>query len=261
MAKVPYRVRIPGSRCRKAFDELTWEKLSGWRVTSKKEATAMKSGLGEPISTMYRSQGPVTLPNMKMDPEDFKDICNKSVPVYILSNVLNDPLLIRLVAIVLHNYIYRRWFRPYRSELSHSRFISHLREGTRHPSGYTECAADYQRDGSSSTWELHKHYVVDHHFYILQPLFGTLLITACCEEDKNKDSKSVGCLPIYLIRTGVEGGLSAPITFASIAEKIEKHLGDSGNAVKTTLETAIDFVMGLEAEKQPPLVFNQIPPS
>jgi len=47
----------------------------------------------------------------------------------------------------------------------------------------------------------------------------------------------------------VEDGLSAPITFESIIDKVDDYAGEDGNAVKTTLETAIDFVIGLEARE------------
>lgn len=79
--------------------------------------------------------------------------------------------------------------------------------------------------------------------------FCALLVVICGDDYKNEDSKTVGHLPVYLVRTGIEDGLSAPITFESIADKIENHLGDSRDVVKTTLETAVDFVMGLEARE------------
>ncbi|PNP40934.1 hypothetical protein TGAMA5MH_06800 [Trichoderma gamsii] len=50
-----------------------------------------------------------------------------------------------------------------------------------------------------------------------------------------------------MARTGVETGLSSPITFESIVDKIDEYIGE--NAVKTTLETAITFVMELEARE------------
>lgn len=54
-----------------------------------------------------------------MAPEDFRDTCNKSVPIYIpILPGRYAPLLI-----VLHNYIYRRWFQLYRSEIEHERFL------------------------------------------------------------------------------------------------------------------------------------------
>ncbi|KAM0252826.1 hypothetical protein ACHAQJ_007565 [Trichoderma viride] len=93
---------------------------------------------------------------LKMSVDDFYDTCNKSVLVYI-----SPTPKWSLLQIVLHNYIFRRWLRPYRS---------------------------------------------------------------------------------------VEEGLSAPITFEPIEAKINRHI-ESEYAVQVTLETAIDFVMNLEARE------------
>ncbi|KAI8946362.1 hypothetical protein F4801DRAFT_583518 [Xylaria longipes] len=57
-------------------------------------------------------------PLREMDLIDMRDTCNKSVPIYILAG--KSHLLLN---VVLHNYIYRRWFRPYRSEIEHERFF------------------------------------------------------------------------------------------------------------------------------------------
>lgn len=89
----------------------------------------------------------------------------------------------------------------------------------------------------------------DHRLRILQPLFQALLIIDCSENYRNEDSKTVGRLPVFLVRTGIEDGLSAPITFESIADKIDGHTGEARSATKTTLETAVDFVISLEARE------------
>ncbi|RFU78648.1 hypothetical protein TARUN_3618 [Trichoderma arundinaceum] len=55
-------------------------------------------------------------------------------------------------------------------------------------------------------------------------------------------------LPVLLIRTGVEDGLSEPISFEPIAHKIESFVNGSHGetAARMTLETAVDFVISLE---------------
>lgn len=57
-------------------------------------------------------------PLPEVNPIKKGDTCNKSVPIYIPAG--EHPLLLNLV---LHNYIYRRWFRPYRSEIEHERLL------------------------------------------------------------------------------------------------------------------------------------------
>ncbi|RFU79831.1 hypothetical protein TARUN_2426 [Trichoderma arundinaceum] len=83
---------------------------------------------------------------------------------------------------------------------------------------------------------------------ILQPLFQALIIVVSEDKYNNEDSKTVGRLPVHLVRTGVEEGLSAPITFEPIVAKIIKHI-EPGRIVQVTIETAIDFVMSLEARE------------
>ncbi|GAB1316349.1 hypothetical protein MFIFM68171_06559 [Madurella fahalii] len=208
----------------------------------------------------------------EMDVQHFKDTCNKTVPFYILANEQ-----CQLVFMVLHNYIYRRWLRPYRSEIEYERyickFISPLdldNHGSTPPSTsvinslislnnaictqvqalhhtYAERAAEYAKDPKSLGG---REFVNCHEFYVLQPLFRALLIVVCCDDYANENSNTVGRLPVFMVRTGVQDGLSAPITFESIADKIQgcPNHPDS-NVVKTSLETAVDFIMGLEARE------------
>ncbi|KAL6894731.1 hypothetical protein GGI43DRAFT_386325 [Trichoderma evansii] len=89
--------------------------------------------------------------------------------------------------------------------------------------------------------------VEGHQNYILQSLFQVLLIIIHPRDWNGEDSSLIGGLPVTIVRTGVENGLSSPITFESIVDKIYEYTGE--NAIKTTLETAIDFVMGLETRE------------
>jgi hypothetical protein len=58
----------------------------------------------------------------------------------------------------------------------------------------------------------------------------------------------IGQLSVLVIRTGVEEGLSAPISFDPIAHQISafSHGSHGETAVETALDTAVDFVMDLE---------------
>lgn len=59
-----------------------------------------------------------------------------------------------------------------------------------------------------------------------------------------------GRLPVHIVRTRVEDGLSAPITFDSIPEDQREGVvcenGVEISAIETTLETAVSFLMDLE---------------
>ncbi|KAF3060314.1 hypothetical protein CFAM422_011472 [Trichoderma lentiforme] len=195
------------------------------------------------------------------------DICNKSVPVYILPG--KRWLLLRAV---LHNYIYRRWFRSYRSEIDFMRFICKFVIPQDLPDdttvslstvdtiislnkaiiarfeaqriGKVEKRAASQNLCSSSSWSD----PVNLDPYILQPLFRALVIIVSDEKYNKEPSTALGDLPVCLARTGVEEELSAPILFEPLAAKVICHI-EPGRVIQVTLETAIDFVIGLEARE------------
>lgn len=203
----------------------------------------------------------------KMETHDVLDACNKSVPIYIPRHP-HESLLRQ----VLHNYIYRRWFRPYRSEIGCERFIckfiipDDLQDDETSPSQATvstlvslndnictqikkKCALFEKQHALGETVEATRCRYYGPEFSILQPLFEALLVLVCSCDYHDEDSKTVGRLPVILVRTGKEGGLSAPITFEPIADKIDGYIGEGRRATKTTLETAVDFITSLEARE------------
>ncbi|KAH8893872.1 hypothetical protein GQ53DRAFT_745307 [Thozetella sp. PMI_491] len=209
----------------------------------------------------------------EMSATDFVDTCNKSVPIY-----LTPSRNARLLRMVLHNYIYRRWFRPYRSEIERLRYLcktispidldvevvpSQQTISTLLALNQAICSEvearhhtyDKQLESSSdevplSAGNAFMDRVEDHKLHILQPLFRALVIITCSESYHNEDSKNIGKLPVLLVRTGIEDGLSAPITFESIQDQSGDYAGNkTKDIVNTTLEVAIDFVMGIEARE------------
>lgn len=208
--------------------------------------------------------------SLDMTDGDFFDTCNKSVPIYIL---LGPHWF--AVGRVLHNYIYRRWFRPYRSDIEASRFIckfitpsdmsnssppSKMTVNTLVSLNETICAQveahrrtfaerlEQQPEFTRAEWRASQ--IENNGLYQVQPLFRALLIIISCKDYRRETSADAGRIPVFLVRTGVEEGLSAPITFDGIEDRIDGNFVDeTGNTVLTTLETAIDFVMNLEARE------------
>ncbi|KAK4154115.1 hypothetical protein C8A00DRAFT_14749 [Chaetomidium leptoderma] len=87
-----------------------------------------------------------------------------------------------------------------------------------------------------------------HESHLLRPLFRALMAIVCCADYDGEDSTTAGRFPVCLVRTGVEDGLSAPISFhAEVVAHRMKYLSD--NVVETTLEAAVDFIMALEARE------------
>lgn len=85
--------------------------------------------------------------------------------------------------------------------------------------------------------------------FILQPLFKAIIISIRLETF-NKDTE-LSQLPVLLVLTGIEEGLSAPISFDPIAHKISSLVHSPGGkiAAQVTLETAVEFVMSLESRE------------
>ncbi|QPH03758.1 hypothetical protein C2857_000129 [Epichloe festucae Fl1] len=204
--------------------------------------------------------------SLTMEHHQLAGICNKTAPIYCLPGSFDDH-----VRLVIQNYMYRRWFRPYRSELGWGRFLCKfinpvgLDKENAAPSTstlksllclnqsicetVTAQRTQYKQQLASGVGPFDE-VVQDHEFYVLQPLFQAIMIVVSVAFYRKEDSSSVGRLPVYLVRTGLEDNLSAPITFDAISEKIISHLHGLGTGgVMVTLETAIDFVMDLEARE------------
>ncbi|KAL7892193.1 hypothetical protein HDV63DRAFT_415459 [Trichoderma sp. SZMC 28014] len=189
----------------------------------------------------------------------FTDLCNKTVPIYFHSGYSR-------LAFTLYNYLYPRWFKPFQSEIEHGRFLTKFiaprevkicsRPITTSLESFialhkTICKNVHKRRGeyaAAITSGVKDYSIVENHqSYVLQPLFEALILIIHPQDWKGENSSLIGRLPVTMARTGVESGLSSPITFEPIADKIDEYIGEV--AVKTSLETAITFVMELEARE------------
>ncbi|ROW02447.1 hypothetical protein VMCG_06104 [Cytospora schulzeri] len=166
----------------------------------------------------------------------------------------------------LHHYLYRKWLRPYRSEIEYGQFLARviltkptcLSEETcsqpmmdlvRALSSNVCARANIAQNTAKALEEPAWREVPDQQFYIRQPLFGAVAV-AIRAKHYTQEVTDVGSIPVLIVRTGVEEGLSAPITLDSISEdsRIAVLPGSDGeiSAVETSLEAAVDFLMDLE---------------
>ncbi|KAK4462339.1 hypothetical protein QBC42DRAFT_327019 [Cladorrhinum samala] len=287
---IPWKERYIRPFHGKPFSELSLEEKL-WLHRDNVESQHRMTIYRQAVDHTYRpSVGEITtgesggLPPISAD--EFRDTCNKSVPLYILP--LGRPRLPLLQ--VLHNYIYRAWFRPWRSEVEHERFICKFiypggveyQQGNPSPSTIDALAAlnsavcaevesrrryyaeqiaahsgledKHDVDSHIMRRPLSSNIVENHKFHVLQPLFRALLIVVSPGLYDNQRSHTAGTLPVFLVRTGVEDGLSGPISFDTITAD-KGRIADfefpdswprSGNVIKTDLEAAIDFVKALE---------------
>jgi hypothetical protein len=209
------------------------------------------------VSSAWRTyEPPVNQPLPTMSEFDIPDICNKSVPVYILKGHLR-------FAGTLYNYLYRRWFKPFQSEIEYGRFIAKFIAPTNaiqpimasmdsilalHKAICTNIHEQHEAWSAAIASGVDDYRISkNHQNYILQPLFQALILIVDPQDWNGEDSSLIGRLPVTIARTEMENGLSSPITFESIADKIDEYIGET--VIETTLETAITFVMELEARE------------
>ncbi|KAH8124204.1 hypothetical protein ACSS6W_006924 [Trichoderma asperelloides] len=256
-----------GIELRRPF-ELIGQEYFLWKIRSEREGIHRSQIYVAAVMLTY-SPSILTIENLpRMDVDDFHDTCNKSVSLYI-------PRYRRwsLLFTVLHNYIYRQWFRPYQSEIEHQRFLCKFiaprdlgNKGRPSQTSIQSIISLHEAicaevDARSRHYEdlrrrFNEPYAILTELparpalYVLQPLFKALLMIFCSKEYRGEDSTQVAKLPVYLVRTGVEKGLSAPISFLPIAAKIDVYLGAGQGTVRTSLETAIGFIMDLERRER-----------
>ncbi|UKZ84325.1 uncharacterized protein TrAFT101_000238 [Trichoderma asperellum] len=216
----------------------------------------------------------------EMTHKQANDCFNKATPIYIFSarRSFYTSLLLKL----LHNFLYTKWYRPYRNEVEYRRFLAktflpQLLPSDLQPGPLVDFAtkvhdtickrAQAAQDAvkrldpdnleepldsnlPANWWDcegLDKPGIIQSQKgFILQPLFQAVIISIRLEAF-NKDTE-LSQIPVLLIRTGVEEGLSAPVSFDPIAHKIKGFIHSSGGktAAQMTLETAVEFVISLE---------------
>ncbi|KAF4998699.1 hypothetical protein FGRMN_3025 [Fusarium graminum] len=188
-----------------------------------------------------------------------RDCCNKTVPVYILPSVLESSSLLPMA---LHNWLYRKWFKPFQSDLEFGQFIAKCfvpRHLPRNMSGAQLVETIHQLNDRICQQVIEDHHelaleplginmminknIKDRRFYVLQPLFQAMAI-ALRVDDFDIEELDMGKMPVLLTLTGVDSGLSEPLSLVSVKDKATSILSDT--AIEVSLEVAIDFVLDLE---------------
>ncbi|KAF5528772.1 hypothetical protein FPHYL_14350 [Fusarium phyllophilum] len=153
----------------------------------------------------------------------------------------------------VHNCLYRRWFQPYLSDVDHGEYTAMAMKPLDQPLTSNDYAA------VSHVLDIHS--MINHRldsveletppFYTTRPLFRAFFIAI---PGRNWGGcaalEHIASLKVLIVLTGETKGLSAPISFASIADKSEARTLNGLEAVETDLETAIDFVMDLEHREE-----------
>ncbi|RMJ04984.1 hypothetical protein CDV36_014346 [Fusarium kuroshium] len=177
---------------------------------------------------------------------------NKTVPIFLLKGPAGSQGHTGMFRPALHNYLYHRWFRPYRSDIEYGQFIAHIFYFQDQPAVLDEDSAVELvlsmhgticsgLDSTTPRTEPEKQ-----QWYMTRPLFRAIAIAIQGKDYNQCDSvHHITRVPVLIILTGQDDGLSAPVTFDSItdAEVITIH---GKIAARMSLETAIGFIMALE---------------
>lgn len=214
------------------------------------------------------------------------DFCNKTAPFYVMS-------VGTMILAHIFQWLYDRWLVPWRSDIEWGQFVAKIITVAYPDRTRTDVTESSEQIVNRiiklnslmcQQAETTRQEIIDeenprtdigHHkriprdrtpaevqraqeFFILQPLFRAISLFAsdpCGHFDTAivKGSKRISQLPVYIIRTGVTDGLSAPITLESIsmagqdvAADIIRESDGTVKAVRTSLEVAYNFLRCLE---------------
>ncbi|RSL49574.1 hypothetical protein CEP54_012372 [Fusarium duplospermum] len=156
-----------------------------------------------------------------------------------------------LLLMVLHNYLYRKWFRPYRSDIERGQFMAKVVLAIDQPDTKDEGSAVDLAMRMHSTTTTRLDSIRAPQFYTTRPLFRAMAIVIPGQSYYTCGLVSrIATMPVLIVLTGEHEGLSAPISFDSIADRAEAVTVGGKEAIRTNLETAVDFIMFLEKREE-----------
>lgn len=193
--------------------------------------------------------------------------CNRTAPVLLIQDSWHHYLTTDIFVQELLMYKYKRWFRPYESNIDKGQFLTKVCTLPKSPAPPTEACsqetADYikiwnanlcARIALAQSNELdYEEENVGEHLYHIRPLFRAVVV-AIRYSSFNVMVTDISTISVLVIRTGVEDGLSAPIDLEQVPESDRRAVVTDSqgrlSAVEVTLETAITFLMALEKREE-----------
>ncbi|KAK2484629.1 hypothetical protein H9L39_02609 [Fusarium oxysporum f. sp. albedinis] len=184
-----------------------------------------------------------------------EDCCNKCVPIYIIPD---QSRLNHFLCYALHHWLYHKWYRLYQSDIEYGQFVAkifipcppldnsttslvclinglnaRLCSQAVSIQQYVQTCPVGERFSPEQTFR-------DQRFYIMQPLFKAMTIIVLTD-DFDVRMVDIGKMPALLTLTGETYGLSQPLSFDSIKNKVDKIV--SKTTVQVHLHVAIDFAL------------------
>ncbi|KAF5667272.1 hypothetical protein FHETE_5975 [Fusarium heterosporum] len=194
-----------------------------------------------------------------MGDKHVRNCYDKTVPIYILPSVLEFSSLLPMA---LHSGLYRKWFKPFKSDLEFGQFIAKCFVPRHQPRKMS--AAQLVETIHLLNYRIRRQVIQEHQelaleplginltinnnikdlrFYALQPLSQAITVTLRVD-DFDIGELDMGKMPVLLTVTGVDSGLSEPLSLESVKDKATSILSDI--VIEVLLEVAIDFVLDLE---------------
>ncbi|OBS20322.1 hypothetical protein FPOA_06695 [Fusarium poae] len=175
------------------------------------------------------------------------DFFNKTVPIYMLRGDKQKRGLYSLLTVTLHNYLYRKWFRPYRTDIERGQFIAKVIDVEDQPESSDEATAVNVAMTMRSAIHARLLNLPPKQFYNIRTLFKALIVVIPAESYYICSSIcTVSIMTVLVFLTGENDGLSGPISFDSIDDKVERVFINGMHGVRTKLEVAVEFIMFLE---------------
>ncbi|KAJ4011821.1 hypothetical protein NW752_004221 [Fusarium irregulare] len=184
----------------------------------------------------------------KLQGEHALDFFNKTVPLYIMrGDRQKQGPWSGLLSAVLHNYLYMKWFRPYRTDIERRQFIAKIVNCKDEPVSNDDATAVDVAMAIRSTIQTRLLNLPPKQFYTISALFKALVIIIPSQSYSICSSiANISAMTVLVLLTGEDDGLSSTITFDSIEDHVERVTFRGMSGIRTKLEIAEDFIMSLE---------------
>ncbi|CAG7562579.1 unnamed protein product [Fusarium equiseti] len=175
------------------------------------------------------------------------NVFNKTMPIYIMQGDSQKRGWSWLLSAVPHNYLYRKWFRPYRTDIEWGQFIAKLVDCRDQPNSSDDATAVDVAMAIRSTIQTGLLSLPAEQFYTKPALFKALVVIISAQSYYICSSiANVSAMTVLVLLTGVNDGLSSSITFDSIDDQVERAKFRGMSGIRAKLEVAVDFIMSLE---------------
>ncbi|OAA41457.1 hypothetical protein BBO_05443 [Beauveria brongniartii RCEF 3172] len=194
--------------------------------------------------------------------------CNRTAPVFLVQDLqwwhwLTSAIFFQELLL----YTLKRWFRPYESHIDRGQFLTRVCVVPRSPAPPIEACSqemvDYIKMWSTNLCDRvafaqsedldYAEEAAGERLFHMRPLFRAVAV-AIRTSSFNVKVTDISTIPVLIIRTGVEDGLSAPIDLEQVPECDRQAVTTDSqgrlSAVQVTLDVAITFLMALEKREE-----------